>query len=324
MSTLWNKYPDIKRELDFIEEYILQNVSSKNMLLASISRELVESGGKRLRPALAILSARFGKYNRNKTAPVAGAIEILHTATLVHDDVIDRSELRRGRVTVSQKYGSDMAVYTGDFLMTKAVLMLSSSIPVDRLGMVATALKSICEGEVDQYQDKYNIHTSTMAYLKRISRKTAELFSAACGLGAFSSKCNTMLVKDLARFGFYYGMAFQIRDDIQDFTMDIQSSGKPVGKDIKEGIVNLPVIYAIQKDAHTKARLEEILQLREGITDAHARWVNEIVVEQGGLEYAASILRKYIDRGLRCLARLPDNKSKEILHELIEALDVHF
>lgn len=321
VTDLWEDYPEIAEEMKAVEEFIKAGVTSRNSLLADIAGTLAGAGGKRLRPSFVVLSARFGKYDREKTLPLAGAVEVLHMATLVHDDVIDRAGMRRGKPTVSQKYGIDMAVYTGDFLFTKAVLMLSGNVQADRLDLVARAVKTICEGEVDQFQERYDIETSILSYLKRINKKTAILFAASCLLGAYSSECGEDTARSLARFGLCFGMAFQIKDDLLDFLSDFETTGKPVGSDLRGGVVTMPVIYALR----SSRRLQELFKGYAGKKGRFSfdeyRLVNELVRESGGIESTAGMLRRYVDRGLKALERLPENDERSILRRLLQGLD---
>lgn len=317
---MWSKYPEIENELVLVEELIRKSISSRNKLLSQIVNELVQAGGKRLRPAFVLISAKTGKYDRKKALAMAGALEILHTATLVHDDIIDRSQLRRGRVTVSEKYGADMAVYTGDFLFTRAIQMLSKDISIDKLEVVAGSIKTICEGEVDQYQGRFNIDTSVVAYLKRIQRKTAILFGAASAVGAQIGECPKSIAIKLGRFGLFYGMAFQIRDDINDFMSSEGSSGKPVEKDLREGVITLPIIYAIQNDAQLRTIVEESLQKGTSITTKDVMEICRLVREYKGVEEARKLQEKYIQKGLKELNTLEDSAYKKIFTELITEL----
>lgn len=317
---MWEEYPEIAKEMKAVEEFIKNNTSSRNKLLADIAGALIGAGGKRLRPAFVVLSAKFGRYEREKILPFAGAVEILHTATLVHDDIVDRAGTRRGIPTVSQKYGMDMAVYTGDFLFTKAVLMLSKNVSTDKLDLVGRAVKTICEGEVDQFQERYDMETSILSYLKRINKKTAILFAASCILGAQASECGDDTTKRLARFGFYFGMAFQIKDDLLDFLSDHEASGKPVGNDLPGGVVTLPVIYALRSNS----RLREIFKGYAGkkgkLSIEDYRLVGEMVRASGGIEASILMLGRYIERGLRALEGLPDNSETAVLKQLLQGL----
>lgn len=320
---MWSKYPEIYEELKLIEECIHKSVTSHNKLITKVATDLVEAGGKRLRPAFVVLSAKFGQYDRQKVINSASALEILHTATLVHDDVIDHAKLRRGKVTVFEKYGPDMAVYTGDFLLTIAVGLIARDLSTDKLDLVAKAVKAICEGEVDQYQDRYNINTTILSYLKKTGRKTAVLFGAACGLGANAGRCDEQTARMLTRFGLCYGMAFQIKDDINDFTIDSRKTGKPSGKDILEGLVTLPVIYAMSKSSTVKQSVTEFLKSRcELVSPSMISDITEMVVDNGGIEQAKGILDKYIHKGLAILDSLPDSRYKAVFRDLILALEI--
>lgn len=319
---MWVRYPEISEELILIENYIRKNTLSRNNLLSEIVGDLVESGGKRLRPALVVLCAKFGEYNREKVIPVAGSIEILHTATLVHDDIVDRSKIRRGKVTVSEKYGLDMAVYTGDFLFTKAVIMLSRHLPGDKTDMIAKGIKSICEGEVDQFIDRFNVDTSVMSYLKRINRKTAILFTAACALGASVSQCPDQITRMLARFGFCFGMAFQIRDDLNDFALNGNTLGKPVGNDISKGIITLPVIHVLRSDEKARKLITTVLKRRETLSMNEVIEIAALVKDRGGIEYSRKMLDTYIKRGIKSLDGLPDNICRQAMEDLIKGLSL--
>lgn len=317
---MWQRYPEILMELEQVEKFIIGNSASRNRLLSRITQELAVSGGKRLRPSFVILSAKFGEYDNQKALPLAGAIEILHMATLVHDDVVDQASLRRGKPTVSEKYGIDMAVYTGDFLFTKAVLMLSNNVSSDKLDSIAKAVKTICEGEVDQLCDRFDTNISFRSYLKRISKKTAVLFGASCLLGADSGGCTPELSKKLARFGFYYGIAFQIRDDMLDFLSDTDITGKTVGNDVIKGVFTLPVIYAMARNSALKDIFLKHSEKEYSLNYEDITIINRLVRETGGIASSHEMLDTYITRGLKVIESLPDNKYRSIFRELISGL----
>jgi len=318
---LWNKYPEILAELIEVDQLIKTNINSRNKLLSDTAEKLIEAGGKRLRPAFVILAAKFGNYQREKVLHMAGAIEILHTATLVHDDIIDKSPMRRGLSTVASSYGVDMAVYVGDFLYTRAIMMLSKEIPVENLEMIARALKAICEGEVDQYEARFKINTSIVSYLKRISRKTAVLFSAACAAGAFLADVEKETVKKISKFGYYFGMAFQIRDDIKDFSSNEQKEGKPVRNDLQQGDITLPVIYALRENLRNDKAMS--LFTDNGlINHKDIDKLGAVVKKSKGIARTNKMLNKYIKRGRKVLNEIPDNKYRTIMMELLNSLNV--
>lgn len=313
----WAQFPEVNNKLNRVDDIIRASLKSHNNLLQNVSLELLNSGGKRLRPALTILSAEFGNYEEEKLLLAAGAIEVLHTATLVHDDIIDNSQLRRGRVTVNNQYGVDMAVYTGDFLFTKAIFMLSKAVSAERLDMIAQGIKSICEGEVDQYQSKFTTNVTVLSYLKRVNRKTAILFSASCALGANCGNCDDNTTKKLAKVGAYFGAAFQIKDDINDYMDSEETSGKPVLKDLKEGLITLPVIFALKKDDNLKELISNMFGNRQNISISDALEVSKLVRSCGGVEDAKKLMEKYLKRAEAILDSLPDINSKYILRELL-------
>ncbi len=318
---MWNKYPEILAELIEVDQLIKTNINSRNKLLSDTAEKLIEAGGKRLRPAFVILAAKFGNYQREKVLHMAGAIEILHTATLVHDDIIDKSPMRRGLSTVASSYGVDMAVYVGDFLYTRAIMMLSKEIPVENLEMIARALKAICEGEVDQYEARFKINTSIVSYLKRISRKTAVLFSAACAAGAFLADVEKETVKKISKFGYYFGMAFQIRDDIKDFSSNEQKEGKPVRNDLQQGDITLPVIYALRENLRNDKAMS--LFTDNGlINHKDIDKLGAVVKKSKGIARTNKMLNKYIKRGRKVLNEIPDNKYRTIMMELLNSLNV--
>ncbi|MDP4094143.1 MAG: polyprenyl synthetase family protein [Bacillota bacterium] len=317
---MWSLYPEINTELTKVEDYIKKNIVSKNKWLTGLVTGLVDAGGKRLRPVFVILSAKFGNYDSEKAVSLAGAIEILHTATLVHDDVIDQAKVRRGKRTVSDEFGSDMAVYTGDYLLTTALHMLSKGISAENLDKVALAVRTICEGEVSQYQDRFNINLSMLSYFKRISKKTAVLFGAACSLGAYIAECPDNITKVLSRFGFNYGMAFQIKDDLNDFLTNPIKSGKPVLRDLFEGTVTLPVILALQKNEKNKALVRNIFSRDNKLSNRDIDEILEMVKTSGGIQASCGILEKYISRAKEALTSLPDNYYRHILEQLASKL----
>jgi len=316
----WDRFPQLADKLEKVELIIKDAVKSRNSLLNKTACELIDSGGKRLRPALVLLSGSFGKYNEEKLIKCAGAIEVLHTATLVHDDIIDKSTLRRGRITVSAQYGVDMAVYTGDFLFTKAILMLAGTLPADKLDILAKGIKTICEGEVDQYISKYTLNTSVVNYLKRIERKTSVLFAAACVLGGYCAECDDATLNKLGKVGSFFGTAFQIKDDINDFSESEKASGKPVFKDLKEGLVTLPALYAIRNNKTVKIAIEEFFG-SEGTTELDADTICNLIKENGGVRDSYELLLKYTGKAKKVLSTLPDNQSKEILLSMINSLE---
>jgi len=317
---LWSQYPEILAGLKLVEEDIKKNTFTKNKVLQEMIAGLFNAGGKRLRPAFVIIASKFGTPNKKKVTSIASAIEILHTATLVHDDIVDKSKIRRGHPTIYQTHGSNLALYAGDLLYTKSVLALSKNIPIDRLEAIAKAIKILCEGEIDQYLDRRNLNVSTLSYLKSIARKTAGLFGAASASGAYIAKCSQADIRNLARFGFNFGMAFQIRDDLNDFLIKEQITGKPFGKDITEGVITLPFILAIKEDSKIQAIFNDAFLDNRKVNQVEMEEIVQRVLQTNALQKTRDILDKYIARGHAYLSHLSENKHKALFAELLENL----
>lgn len=309
---MWDNYPEIKTELAAFEDYLAVKLASHNEFLQTACRNAVLSGGKRLRPAFTIITAMSGNYMREVVFPAAAAIEILHTATLIHDDIIDCAKTRRGQPTVAEKHGINLAVYTGDYLLAKSLrLLVETRLKPERLDVVAKAVSMLCEGEIDQYLSKYEI-ASVHNYLKRIMRKTGILFSAACVLGAKAGDLDEASLRLYGRFGLSFGTAFQIKDDLLDMESSERVEGKPVINDLKEGIVTLPVIYAVKNNPELR---EEIREFFDGKGDV--RQILSRVTAAGGPKDSQALKQRYVEKCLKYLSQLPDNIATRALHEVV-------
>lgn len=304
-------------DLTKVDEHIKNVLSSKQKILESALKELLEAGGKRLRPALVLLSGKFGKYDEKRLIPLAAAVEILHMATLVHDDIIDESKIRRGRPTIQSRWGKDVAVFTGDFLFAKTFLLLAHSTTVENMQGLSKVVKAVCEGEIAQYQSRYDKHVTIRQYLKRIGRKTALLFALSCYIGAKESECSLKVVRCLREFGFNFGMAFQITDDLLDFTGNPVKMGKPVGSDFIQGVYTLPLIYAINSSYR-----DEVIGIldKEDYVPEDVERVIELVYASGGIEYSKNLARDYLKRARTFIDGLVSIPAKAALQNLVEGL----
>lgn len=304
-------------ELKRVDEYIKASLLSKQKVLEVALKELLEAGGKRLRPALVLLSGKFGRYDDKKLIPLAAAVEILHMATLVHDDIIDDSKMRRGRPTIQSRWGKDIAVFTGDFLFAKTFLLLAHSTTVENMQGLSKVVKAICEGEIAQYQSRYDKYVTVRQYLKRIGRKTALLFALSCYVGAHESKCPKNVERCLREFGFNFGMAFQITDDLLDFTGDAAKTGKPVGSDFVQGVYTLPLIYAINSSYGS-----EVIKIldKESYGPEDVERMIELVHASGGIEYGKKLAKSYLNRASAFIEDLAPIPAKAALKNLVDGL----
>lgn len=319
-------YPIVSQEMKIVQEILEQSVRSRQPVITKACGELLNAGGKRLRPLLVVLAGMLGKYNRDKITHIAAAVELIHMATLVHDDIIDDSDLRRGMATVQAKWGKDVAVFVGDYLLCKALLMIPEGSSPEGLKKLTRAVKMVCEGEINQYHQRYNTKLGIVSYLKRIASKTAILFGISCCTGAYESKCGKPLIRTITSLGANIGMAFQITDDLLDFTGKVSLLGKPVQNDFVQGIYTLPVIWALQHPDYG-VQLEKYLSPCTiiGNTAIAAaphdfEYITDIVVKSGGIEFGRKLAQRYLERGRANLRQLPDGISKAVMGQLLEEI----
>lgn len=314
MNKIWNNYPEIKNELKEVVALMKKYTKCKDKKIENSILDLIESGGKLLRPAFVLIGSKFGDGDREKSVPTAAVIEMLHMATLVHDDVIDESKLRRGKLTIQSKYGKDYAVYIGDYLFCCCFKILATHSSLRALEIDSNAMTRICIGEVDQLNSRFSTKLSVKDYLTRISGKTAELFSISLFLGAAECNADKKVSRELKNIGHNLGMAFQIIDDILDYEGNDESIKKSAANDLKQGIYTIPFIYAYRNN---KNAFSEIME-REFYTDEDVEKIIKIVEENKGIEMAKELANKYIEKCFKGINRLPENKYKKVLKELAE------
>jgi heptaprenyl diphosphate synthase len=316
MNNYWDKYPVLKKELEAIEDILRENMKCKDKGIEESLLKMISAGGKMLRPSFLLLAGRFGKFNSKKLYPLASVIELLHMATLIHDDIIDNSEYRRGVRTIQSEFGPNYAVFTGDLLFTRCFMLLSDNTSMSNMKLISNVIAKICQGEIEQYSAHFQIENTVKQYLKRISTKTAVLFSLSLLIGASESKCSKKLTKDLGRIGYNIGMAFQIIDDILDYVGSEDIVGKPLGNDLKHGIFTLPLIYTLKLENNG---VSEILKKKD-YSEEDIKYIISKTVELGGLEKARELAHRYTDRAFKILNTLPNGESKRILTEITETL----
>ncbi len=320
MDEFWNEYPIVKNDLEEVIKIMNKNIKCKEKLVENAILELIKSGGKLLRPAFLIIAARFGVFKEEEAYHLAAVLEMLHMATLVHDDIVDDSKLRRGTETIQAKYGKDYAVYIGDFLFCRCFKILSEHSNLKNIKVDSNVMSRICMGEIEQFSSKYNKRVSVRKYLKRISAKTAELFALSFYSGAMASECDDKLRRKLSNIGHNIGMAFQIIDDILDYTGDEMIVGKSIGIDIKQGIYTLPLIYALEKK---NLDLSSILD-KESYDENDLKGIADIVKEFRGIEKSKALAERYTNRAFNLINTLPDSDNKNILLKTTKKLLVRF
>ncbi|MCA1294693.1 polyprenyl synthetase family protein [Paenibacillus sp. alder61] len=306
----------LKRDMDFIERQLYRSIEGDEELLSETSLHLLKAGGKRLRPVFVLLGGKFGTYDLEKLQHVAVPLELIHSATLVHDDVIDDAGTRRGKPTVKAKWDNKIAMYTGDFLYAKA-LTLATRLPIPELHRIlAKAMVQMSIGEMEQIRDFFNTEQSVRQYLLRIRRKTALLIAISCQLGALASEASSRIHTQLYRYGYNVGMAFQIRDDLLDLCGTEKSLGKPPGSDMRQGNITLPVIYALQDPEIREPLLAELEVIRSNGMEADAGRAIGMILSSPGIRRAEELADRFIGKALDALEGLPESKSKTHLKEI--------
>jgi octaprenyl-diphosphate synthase len=297
-----------------VDALIRHRLGSDVVLVNQVAEHIVSGGGKRLRPMLLLLAARALGHQGPDALQLAAVVEFIHTATLLHDDVVDESDLRRGRKTANAVFGNAASVLVGDFLYSRSFQLMVELERVEVMKILADTTNAIAEGEVLQLLHIRNPDTDEPAYLRVIERKTAVLFAAATRLGALLAGADAAVQQALHDYGMALGYAFQIADDVLDYSADEAALGKHLGDDLAEGKATLPLIHAIlHSDAATRERLRAIVQ--EGDVDAMPE-VLAAIDASGGIDYSRKRAEDYADAAERALEGLGDNEAVAALRGL--------
>jgi geranylgeranyl pyrophosphate synthase len=300
-----------------VEEILKQASYSEVEALREAAQHILEAGGKRLRPRLTLLSALAAGGCAERAIPLAAACELVHTATLVHDDIVDESDSRRGRMAVRFFFGNSASVLMGDFLVVRAFSLIAAD-PERRLWtLLADTIARMCEGEVLQLCVRGDTAVTSDVYETIIGCKTALLMSTCCRFGGLVGPTSPETVETLGRFGHQLGMAFQIQDDILDFTGDEAVLGKPVGSDLRERKVTLPVILALEQgDAATRDHLLELYSHTRPLTGEETGTAIGMIAVAGGFERARRHALDYVLQARRTLEALPSGPARDCLERL--------
>ena len=301
-------------DFEAVDRVVKQRLHSQVALVDQVAGYIIHSGGKRLRPLLVLLAARACGSTGERHIEAAAIIEFIHTATLLHDDVVDGSSLRRGRDTANEVFGNATSVLVGDFLYSRAFQMMVTLDRMRIMQILAEATNAIAEGEVLQLMTARDPETTETRYLDVIHRKTARLFQAGAQIAAVLSDAPAPIEDALARYGNHIGTAFQLIDDALDYQADEDSLGKHLGDDLAEGKPTLPLIYALQH-----GNPEQKALIRQAIENGGLERLDDItraVASLGGLAYTARLAQCEADQALAALAPLPESAFKEGLSEL--------
>lgn len=301
----------IARGLDLVEQRLTSVAAEYPGELGDACRATLSAGGKRVRPLLTLLCAGREKLPGEPVLRAAASVELLHMATLVHDDVLDRAELRRGEPTVAHRYGSATAVSAGNYLLARAFSELVGAGSPEAVDLLSATAVGLSEGEVYQRAEAHDVGVDRDAYVRRCERKTADLFAAACALGALLSGMDDETVGSVGKYGRLIGIAFQVFDDILDCSGDQAATGKRPGTDVRDGTITLPMIYALE----ARPELAEILR-RPGPSDADVALVLGVVAETGALTRARADALRYIEGARAVLAACPDTVERALLEQV--------
>lgn len=311
-------YASLRADLSTIEDEMERSVHTEQSVLLHTSQQLLRAGGKRLRPVFVLLAGKFGQYDFNKIKEVAIALELIHTASLVHDDVIDDADTRRGKPTVKAKWNNQTAMYTGDYILSQAIDRITEIRSHKVHDILSKTLKELIIGEIEQIRDQYNWEQNLRQYLRRIKRKTALLIATSCRLGALVSDVPYRYQKHLERFGYYVGMSFQITDDILDFVSTNKILGKPSGGDLKQGNVTLPTLYAMAFP-EIKEKIVTSFQ-NNSITEESLQSILQLIRSSGAIEKATNLSNLYLKKAEKELLQLPSCSAQESLLEIANSI----
>ena len=312
----------IKKDLALFDQKLKENLSSDSALISEVAGHLVNRQGKRRRPAMVFLS--FGvcmntgvdSASNPQVINVALAVEFIHTATLLHDDVIDQSKVRRGQVSVNHKWNNSISVLMGDFLLAKSLRLIVETESPSLLSTISKATENLSIGEMNEVQESHNFDLDEATYLQIISAKTASLFTASCESGAVAAGADERVQKKLKGYGENLGMAFQITDDLLDWVGETEKTGKGLGNDLKEGKITLPLIHTL-RDCDPRSRNTILKLLKNDFNQKDFDKILSLIKENGGVEYAQKKARTFGEKAISHLLELKDSKYKKALQDLV-------
>lgn len=305
-------YSFLNSDIDIIEKTLEETIQANSLLLRQTSLHTLQAGGKRIRPVFVLLGGKFGHYDINVMKNVAVALELIHMASLVHDDVIDDAEIRRGKPTIKAKWGNRVAMYTGDYILALSLEMITNINKPAAHKILANTIVEVCIGEIQQIKDKYRFNQNFRDYFRRIKRKTALLIATSCQLGAIAADADESVHTKLYRFGYYVGMSYQIIDDILDFTSTEKALGKPAGGDLLQGNITAPVLFAMENRSIRK----EIEKVTENMRQEEIGKIITLINQSDAIEKSMALSNLYLDKALKILGNLPENRAKQTLQDI--------
>jgi octaprenyl-diphosphate synthase len=308
----------VEDDLNDIEKALSDNLNPYLDLVSEVAGHLLFSGGKRLRPLLMVLSARLCGYTGDYEKTFSTALEYLHTATLLHDDLVDEATLRRGKEVAHSNWGNSITVLVGDYLLARALSISAGTGRLRVIQILAELTESMSQGEVHQLMRKGDINLEEEEYLEVIRRKTAMLFEAACRVSAIISDASPAIEKALADFGYNLGIAFQMADDLFDYTLTTSDLGKAVGADLREGKLTLPVISALRNATPDDKELMIKIIKDQNFSVEDFKTLVELLEKHGGLAYTQKVAAVYIGKAKQALSIFESSQTRDIMLDIAD------
>lgn len=309
-------FEPIRADLETVEQQFARHIESRVELIPQIGRYIQTSGGKRVRPAMLLMAARLAGYRGDRAVLFASVVEFIHTATLVHDDIIDDSDLRRGRLAVHSRWGNDITVLLGDYLYIKSMGLALTDDSLDVVRLLCEVTLRMIEGELYQLTKTGDVDITEEEHYEIIRRKTAYLFGGCAQIGGLLGQVSEDQAQALREYGFNVGMAFQLVDDLLDYTADTANLGKPVGGDLCEGKVTLPVIYLLQRTDGVVADLVRGIVTSRSVSPEVWEQLTQLLREHDALEDAYRKADEYASLAKACLDVFPPTPEREALRTL--------
>ncbi|HIK53563.1 MAG TPA: solanesyl diphosphate synthase [Synechococcales cyanobacterium M55_K2018_004] len=316
MTSVTSLLAPVEADLELLTDNLKQLVGARHPILYAAAEHLFGAGGKRLRPAIVLLISRATMPNQDITAKhrrLAEITEMIHTASLVHDDVVDESELRRGVPTVHTSFGNRIAVLAGDFLFAQASWYLANLDNLEVVKLLSEVIKDFAEGEIQQGLNRFDCSLSLEAYLEKSYYKTASLIANSSKAAGILSGVSDEVAMRLYHYGRHLGLAFQIVDDLLDFTASVDALGKPAGSDLRSGNLTAPVLFAMEEKPYLEVLIE-----REFSQDGDLEQAIALVLDSSGIERSRGLAASHADRALEALSDLPVSEARQALMRLTD------
>jgi octaprenyl-diphosphate synthase len=311
-------FEPIRADLDRVEQEFARHIQSRVALIPEMGKYIQKSGGKRVRPAVLLMAARLSGYTGDKAVLNASVVEFIHTATLVHDDIIDGADVRRGRLAVHSRWGNDITVLLGDYLYIKSMGMALTQDSLEIVRLLCDVTLRMIEGELYQLTKSGDVDITEDEHFEIIRRKTAYLFGGCAQIGGVLGKIGKEHEQALREFGFNLGIAFQVVDDLLDYTADETALGKPVGGDLREGKVTLPIIYLLQRGGEEADRLIRTVVTDRAVSKEQWRDIVRLLREHGTPDMAYAKALEYATRAKSVLDVFPPSRERDALVALAD------